>query len=355
MLSGKGLIICMINTLIGATIGNLTWALNCPVSRLASMINIFSFSSFLVRTSFRDHRYWRLQHTALLYNRPPAPPLIHASWNPMAALPRLETDSHPFLTTTTKHNHHRHHRQKLTMTSFLVVPTADSVRLISEGGGALGTAMASLDSRLEVEAVARATQLIHGQRFEVRTHCSNSCYKAGWGGGEEGMEWGRVLIPALNLGIMSSAVPDLRLGLCARVRIQDEYTRHKGRRARLKLARTCESISHTRALHTIPLALPYERTRRITTRVPTHPTQLIPTPQAFDGVCDEGRDPSNTTASQGAQGGVQRRVLAGTRDGARGLLGSRAEDHPLVSELHCDLGTDCNDCGPWVGTIPDVW
>ncbi|GIL74023.1 hypothetical protein Vretimale_5047 [Volvox reticuliferus] len=67
--------------------------------------------------------------------------------------------------------------------------------------------------------------------------------------------------------------------------------------------------------------------------------------KAFDGVCDEGRPPSNITLVGPDDMRRRRR--------ARGLRAMEvAKD---VSELLCDLGTDCSDCGPWVGTVPDGW
>ncbi|KXZ53120.1 hypothetical protein GPECTOR_7g1011 [Gonium pectorale] len=40
----------------------------------------------------------------------------------------------------------------------------------------------------------------------------------------------------------------------------------------------------------------------------------------------------------------------------RGLQGAAGvEGNPEVSELLCDLGSDCSDCGPWVGTVPEGW
>ncbi|GIL47924.1 hypothetical protein Vafri_4544 [Volvox africanus] len=62
--------------------------------------------------------------------------------------------------------------------------------------------------------------------------------------------------------------------------------------------------------------------------------------QAFDGVCDEGRPPTITLV--GPDGMRQRRWTQGLRA-------------MEVSELLCDLGTACSDCGPWVGTVPDSW
>lgn len=44
---------------------------------------------------------------------------------------------------------------------------------------------------------------------------------------------------------------------------------------------------------------------------------------ASDGICDEGRP--NVTAGAGAQ-----------------------QTGSPVQAVHCDLGTDCSDCGPWV-------
>ncbi|GIL47921.1 hypothetical protein Vafri_4544 [Volvox africanus] len=62
--------------------------------------------------------------------------------------------------------------------------------------------------------------------------------------------------------------------------------------------------------------------------------------KAFDGVCDEGRPPTITLV--GPDGMRQRRWTQGLRA-------------MEVSELLCDLGTACSDCGPWVGTVPDSW
>ncbi|EFJ49709.1 hypothetical protein VOLCADRAFT_89700 [Volvox carteri f. nagariensis] len=60
--------------------------------------------------------------------------------------------------------------------------------------------------------------------------------------------------------------------------------------------------------------------------------------KALDGICDEGRPPSNAT------------LPSGTDAQLRGV-----EGNSQVSELFCDLGTDCGDCGPWVGTVPGGW
>ncbi|GLC34958.1 hypothetical protein PLESTB_001183000 [Pleodorina starrii] len=77
--------------------------------------------------------------------------------------------------------------------------------------------------------------------------------------------------------------------------------------------------------------------------------------KAFDGVCDEGRPVSGNTTlpAAAAVGGGGGGGPDGGRRRGRGLLA--AEGNVNVSELLCDLGTDCSDCGPWVGTVPDGW
>lgn len=58
--------------------------------------------------------------------------------------------------------------------------------------------------------------------------------------------------------------------------------------------------------------------------------------QARDGVCDEGRAPVRPRRAA-AHEAAQR---------AAGLP-------PGVVAVHCDLGTDCADCGPWAGRQAD--
>ncbi|GFR47994.1 hypothetical protein Agub_g9818, partial [Astrephomene gubernaculifera] len=78
--------------------------------------------------------------------------------------------------------------------------------------------------------------------------------------------------------------------------------------------------------------------------------------KANDGVCDEGRPatPEGTTAgSRRSLHGSQQHGSQLQGQGRRRVLG--VEGNKEVSELLCDLGTDCNDCGPWVGTVPEGW
>lgn len=65
--------------------------------------------------------------------------------------------------------------------------------------------------------------------------------------------------------------------------------------------------------------------------------------QANDGVCDEGRPLSGS-------GGATANANSTSSPDGKGVEGK-----PDISQLLCDLGTDCNDCGPWSGTVPSKW
>ncbi|KAG2485238.1 hypothetical protein HYH03_016024 [Edaphochlamys debaryana] len=54
-------------------------------------------------------------------------------------------------------------------------------------------------------------------------------------------------------------------------------------------------------------------------------------------------------------GGVPGSGAGGAGAGGWGRRLQAVEGHPAVSELLCDLGTDCADCGPWNGTVPTGW
>uniref|UniRef100_A0A383VY30 Methyltransferase FkbM domain-containing protein n=1 Tax=Tetradesmus obliquus TaxID=3088 RepID=A0A383VY30_TETOB len=58
--------------------------------------------------------------------------------------------------------------------------------------------------------------------------------------------------------------------------------------------------------------------------------------KARNGICDEGRPHANPTKQQQQEAAQRQQGMP-----------------PGVSAVHCDLGTDCRDCGPWFGAQAD--